>query len=60
MADDKLEQALSAVDPKKRDLLKKMLVGAAFAVPTVASFSVRDLAYGQISSPITSVTVVDQ
>jgi len=59
MADDKLEQALSAVDPKKRDLLKKMLIGAAFAVPTVASFSVRDLAYGQISSTLTATVSLD-
>ena len=52
MADDRLDPVLEPVDPRKRAFLKKLIVGTAFAVPMVASYSVRDLAYAQ-SPPIT-------
>ena len=57
MADDKLDPVLQAVDPRKRAFLKKLIVGTAFAVPMVASHSVKDLAYAQ--SPIT-ITVTEE
>lgn len=55
MADDKLDPVLEAVDPRKRALLKKLIVGTAFAVPMVASYSVKDLAYAQ-SPTVTSTS----
>jgi hypothetical protein len=60
MTNDKIEQALAVVDPSKRAFLKKLLVGAAFAVPTVASFSVKDLAHASVGSPITITTVTSK
>jgi hypothetical protein len=56
MAGEKLHQVLQVVDPAKRDFLKKLVVGAAFAVPTMASFSVKDLAQASAGSPITTST----
>jgi len=58
MAEDKFEQVLKVVDPGKRDFLKKLVVGAAFAVPTIASFSVKDLAHASIRSIITSTKTI--
>jgi hypothetical protein len=43
MADDKLDRILEQVDPEKRDFLKKVIVGTAFVVPIVASFSMEGL-----------------
>jgi hypothetical protein len=37
------DQALAAVDSSKRDTLRKLILGAAFVVPMVASFSVDGL-----------------
>jgi hypothetical protein len=50
MSDDKLDRALESVDPKKRAILKKLVLGAAFSVPIIASFSVTDLHAGGIGS----------
>ena len=47
MTDDELEPVLQDVDPRKRAFLKKLIVGTAFAVPVVASYSVKDLAFAQ-------------
>jgi hypothetical protein len=57
MENDKLQEALRVVDPAKRAFLRKMVLGAAFAVPTIASFSVKDLAQAYGGSPITKTTV---
>jgi hypothetical protein len=57
MANQNLERVLQIVDPAKRDFLKKMIIGTAFVVPTVASFAVADLAYGQVGSPGTTTTL---
>lgn len=54
MDNDKIEQVLRTVDPAKRTFLKKLLIGAAFAVPIIASYSVKDLAYADVGSPITT------
>ena len=47
MADEKLDPVLEGVDPRKRMFLKKLIVGTAFAVPVVASYSLKDLAFAQ-------------
>ena len=54
MADDKLDAVLGQVDPRKRAFLKKLIVGTAFAVPMVASYSVKDLAFAQGSLTTTT------
>jgi hypothetical protein len=47
-------RVLNHVDPSRRDFVKRVLAGAAFAAPVVASFSIESLyvnaAYGQSSS----------
>ena len=54
MSNEMLDQVLRTVDPAKRVSLKKLVLGAAFAVPIIASYSVKDLAYGQVGScPVT-------
>jgi len=59
MGNEKLDQVLRTIDPGKRSALKKLLAGAAFAVPIIASYSVKDLAYGTVGScPLTLTTVV--
>ena len=59
MANNKFEEALTALDAEKRALLKRIVAGAAFAVPTIASFAVSDLAAGTIGSCVTlTITVV--
>ncbi len=37
--DKEPDDLLSKVDPEKRDLLKKVAVGATFALPVILSFS---------------------
>src|SRR5262249_7750762 len=59
MANNKFEEALAGLDVEKRALLKRIVAGAAFAVPTIASFAVSDLAAGPIGSCLTlTVTAV--
>ena len=54
MAGDRLDPVLEGVDPRKRAFLKKLIVGTAFAVPMVASHSVKDLAYAQSPTTVTT------
>ena len=55
--DDKLDGVLRNVDPTRRGFLKNLVIGAGFAVPIIASYSVKDLAYGQVGTPpITTTT----
>lgn len=54
MADDRLGAVLAQVDSRKRAFLKKLVLGTSFAVPIVASYSVKDLAFAQAS--VTTVT----
>lgn len=56
MNDEKLGRVLEAVDPNRRAVLKKLLLGAAFSVPIIASFSVRDLARAQVGSGSTTTS----
>jgi hypothetical protein len=42
-ADKKVDELLARIDPAKRSFLKALVVGTAFAVPTVASFSMDGL-----------------
>jgi hypothetical protein len=46
MADDKTD-ILTRLDPDRRDFLKKVMVAAAFTVPTVTSFSMDGLSVYQ-------------
>ena len=57
MTKEGFEQALSALTPSKRTFLKGIVAGAAFAIPTITSFPVRDLAFGQVGTGITTTTV---
>jgi hypothetical protein len=59
MSNERLDQVLRTVDPAKRASLKKLVLGTAFAIPMIASYSVKDLAYGQLGTcPITSTLTV--
>ena len=59
MGNEKLDQVLRTVDPAKRGTLKKLVLGATFAVPIIASYSVKDLAYATVGScPVTSTLTV--
>jgi hypothetical protein len=53
---DRLEQVLKTLDPSKRAMIKRLVVGVAFAVPTVASYPVKELAFAAVGSPGTTVT----
>jgi hypothetical protein len=39
MSDSRIDKALAKVEPTRREAIRKMIVGAAFTVPVVASFS---------------------
>ncbi len=41
--DKQLDDLLAKVDPEKRDLLKKVAVGATFALPVILSFGMDDV-----------------
>jgi hypothetical protein len=55
MDEQRLERVLGIVAPARRAAIKK-LVGIGFAVPTVASFAVKDLAFGLAISDATVTT----
>lgn len=63
MNDKKLEQVLNKVDPAKRTMLRKLVLGAGFAVPVIASFSVKELAAAGTGSlgtlTITATVLID-
>ena len=54
MNDQQLEQVLNKVDPGRRSMLKKLVLGAGFAVPVIASFSVKELSAAGVGSPGTT------
>ena len=56
MSDEKLERLFRTVVLGRRATLKKFVLGAAFSVPIIASFSVKDLAYAQTDSQGTTTT----
>lgn len=45
-----LDEVLEVASPERREVLRKLVVGTAYAVPVIASFSVADVASGQIGS----------
>ena len=55
--DEQIERVLSIVNPARRTAIKKLIV-IGFAVPTINSFAVRDLAYASVGSPGTSTKTV--
>ena len=63
MNDKKLEQVLDKVDPGRRTMLRKLVLGAGFAVPVIASFSVKELAAAGTGSlgtlTVTSTVLID-
>jgi hypothetical protein len=56
MENEKLERVLRTVDPARRLFLKRFLLGATFAVPIVASYSVKNVAYAGTTNGTTTVT----
>ena len=42
----RMEKALETIDASKRESLRKLVGGAAFAVPVVASFAINGLTIG--------------
>jgi hypothetical protein len=43
---ERMERALETIDQTKRDSLRKIVVGAVFVAPVVASFAISGLAVG--------------
>ena len=58
MDNEKIELVLRTVEPAKRVFLKKLVIGAAFAVPIIASYSVKDLAYATVASGCTATVTI--
>ena len=57
MAEADLDKVLDRVeDPQKRDFLKKLVVGTAFVVPTVASFSMDGLSLYEANAQVSNMT----
>ena len=56
--DDRFDPVLDGVDPRKRMFLKKPIVGTAFAVPVVAPYAVKDLAFAQSITTVKSLTTI--
>ena len=56
MNDEKLERVLKDVEPARRAALKKLVLGAAFSIPLIASFSVGDLHAAGLGSGNTTTT----
>ena len=57
MAEDELERVLDRVDPQKRAFLKTLVVGTAFVVPTVASFSMDGLSLYEANAQVSNITL---
>jgi hypothetical protein len=49
-----VDQALESVDAAKRETLRKLILGAAFVVPVVASFSIDGLTSSATSAGVCS------
>ena len=59
MSDEKFERAFRTVDPGRRATLKKVVLGAAFSVPIIASFSLKDVANATTTSSTKLSTETD-
>jgi hypothetical protein len=55
MADEELDSVLERIDPAKRAFLKKLIVGTAFVVPTVASFSMDGLSLYEANAQVSNI-----
>jgi hypothetical protein len=58
MKNEKLDHVMRTVDPAKRLFLKKLVLGAGFAIPIVASFSLRDMAHAGTTVITTTLTTL--
>ena len=56
MGDSELDNVLARVDPEKRAFLKKIVVGTAFVVPTVVSFSMDGLSLYEANAAGSNLT----
>jgi predicted amino acid racemase len=56
MPDETPQGTSEGLQADKRTLIKKLAAGTAFAVPLILSYSVKDLAHGQVGS-VTTQTV---
>jgi hypothetical protein len=59
MSDEKFEREFRTVDLGRRTTLKKVLLGAAFSVPIIASFSLKDVANATTTSSMKFSTETD-
>ena len=57
MADKEIEQVLDRIDPKKRAFLKTLIIGTAFVVPTVTSFSMDGLSLYEANAQVSNITI---
>src|ERR1700756_1958177 len=57
MAADVSEKVLQSVDESRRAFLSKLIVGSAFALPSVASFSMSGLAVGEAYAHCSNLTI---
>ena len=58
MANDDLKtEALERVDPDKRDFIRKVATGTAFAVPAIASFSMDGLTLNRANAETSNSTL---
>lgn len=56
MSESELDNVLERVDPEKRAFLKKIVVGTAFLVPTVVSFSMDGLSLYEANAQTSNLT----
>jgi uncharacterized protein YjbI with pentapeptide repeats len=58
MAGDLPEKVLQCVDESRRSFLSKLILGSAFGVPNIASFSMSGLAVGETFAHCTNLTIL--
>ena len=56
MADNDLDTVLERIDPAKRAFLKTIIVGTAFVVPMVASFSMDGLSLYEAIAQVSNIS----
>jgi len=60
MSDEKFERVFRTVDPGRRAILKKAILGAAFSVPVIASFSMKHLAHADSVETVTHTVTLSE
>jgi hypothetical protein len=53
----RLDKSLETIDPERRQALRRLVAGAAFAVPLVTSFSIDGLTVNPAMAAIGNLTV---